>query len=763
MASSKFVYAFLFLTFVVSMGCTQFRPDPALGPRSLNDGFDQVALPSFQATATAYPSATPLPDVSQAQAAVKAASRAAADALPFLSEQFKASAQTLSTQSSLSGRVTAGDDFVLPNGYRLHLRSISSNPDNPDELLAVVDVYDDQGNLVDSVLLRAGAEFDEFGLHLRVSGDFAAGYADFFITLYPLGSPPSASPTPVPGGLGRLVLDVSSANGSTDLQGYLGIVRIEANGSANGVESINPLSGGLTSISLDSGRYGILVTAYDHFPGTVQSFDVHDGDVLNRTLLLQAQNISFTAQNVSRETRTDGMPDAPVTLVAYDDYQSPFLKSFREDTWPQVYDDYIHPGQVKYAYRFFPLAFHPSSRAAVQAALCAQEQGRFGFMLDAYAHLQAGMNRPYYFNLFGGMNGYAREFDACFGQGRYADQVDADIAAARQAGVTGVPTFILSNGRSIVGAQPYPVFKEELDRALSGENPSPTPGSDGTLYVEVSADDASVLSRVYVGVQVPGANNLVMNVRRLENVANGTASFALPPGTYHAVVSGYGRLPDSRLVNVSAGQTAQVAFSLAPAQAASILDVNASGRIRGNASAAVVMTAYEDLLSPYVRQFHRNTYPFIYDAYVANGTVAYQYRAFPLSYNPAGRTVAEALLCAQEQRDFWYFHGTLSYVDADLSRTDMLSHLAGSVGLDVRRFDACIAARTYASQVDADLAKATDAGVTGVPTFDVNGQRIVGAQSFATFSRVIDRAIAEALNPDATPEPTVSVCTREYD
>jgi len=58
----------------------------------------------------------------------------------------------------------------------------------------------------------------------------------------------------------------------------------------------------------------------------------------------------------------------------------------------------------------------------------------------------------------------AEAFNACLDSGKYADQVLADVAEGRSAGVTGTPAMFI-NGRFLNGAQPF----EEIARVIDDE------------------------------------------------------------------------------------------------------------------------------------------------------------------------------------------------------------------------------------------------------------------------------------------------------
>jgi len=57
------------------------------------------------------------------------------------------------------------------------------------------------------------------------------------------------------------------------------------------------------------------------------------------------------------------------------------------------------------------------------------------------------------------------------------------------------------------------------------------------------------------------------------------------------------------------------------------------------------------------------------------------------------------------------------------------------------QFNECFNSGKYTQRVNDDTAQGTAAGVSGTPTTFVNGQRIVGAQPFASFQAVIDELI----------------------
>jgi protein-disulfide isomerase len=172
---------------------------------------------------------------------------------------------------------------------------------------------------------------------------------------------------------------------------------------------------------------------------------------------LEAPRVAVSDDGPSR-----GKADAPITIVEFSDYQCPFCKR-AEIVVQEVLKKY--PDQVRLVYRNFPLEqIHQRARPAAEAALCANEQGKFWEFHD---------------KVFGGngleeadLTGYATaagldpaKFKACVAERRFKDKVDADTQAGREAGVSGTPAFFV-NGILLSGAKPVEEFSALIEREL---------------------------------------------------------------------------------------------------------------------------------------------------------------------------------------------------------------------------------------------------------------------------------------------------------
>ena len=104
------------------------------------------------------------------------------------------------------------------------------------------------------------------------------------------------------------------------------------------------------------------------------------------------------------------------------------------------------------------------------AGLCAAEQGRFWEYHDMIFANQIGENvgsftRPR-LTAMAEQLGLDPSFDDCLSEGRYLEQIRADVTAAAEAGVRSTPSFLL-NGQLVVGAQPFSAMASLIEEAIA--------------------------------------------------------------------------------------------------------------------------------------------------------------------------------------------------------------------------------------------------------------------------------------------------------
>jgi len=166
--------------------------------------------------------------------------------------------------------------------------------------------------------------------------------------------------------------------------------------------------------------------------------------------------------------------------------------------------------------------------------------------------------------------------------------------------------------------------------------------------------------------------------------------------------------------------------------------------VLGNSSAKVTIYEFSDFQCPYCQSFFSQTMGQIETSYINTGKAKIIFRYFPLSFHANAEKAAEAAECANEQGKFWQYHDLL-FKNGKSDGTGLavpdLKNYAGQMGLDQNKFNTCLDTGATANIVSADLKAGQNAGVSGTPTFFVNGTELVGAQPFANFQQTIDAAL----------------------
>jgi protein-disulfide isomerase len=164
----------------------------------------------------------------------------------------------------------------------------------------------------------------------------------------------------------------------------------------------------------------------------------------------------------------------------------------------------------------------------------------------------------------------------------------------------------------------------------------------------------------------------------------------------------------------------------------------AGAPIRGAAEAPVTLVEFSDFHCPFCSRA-QGTLKQVLERYP--GKVKLVYRDFPLdSLHPQARQAAEAARCANDQGKFWDYHDVL-YTNSPRGGPDDLRRYAEQVGLDVAKFQQCVASGVHKAGVQKDVEEGSRLGVTGTPAFFVNGRPLEGAQPVEAFVRVIEEEL----------------------
>ena len=162
------------------------------------------------------------------------------------------------------------------------------------------------------------------------------------------------------------------------------------------------------------------------------------------------------------------------------------------------------------------------------------------------------------------------------------------------------------------------------------------------------------------------------------------------------------------------------------------------GNAWGDSNAPVVIIEYSDFQCSHCRNFFLETEEKFEEKYIATGQVRLVYRSFGDALGPDSATAAQAAYCAGDQEMFWEMHDVIFYSQVPNS-FENLSYMAYMLGLDTNTFDQCLESEKYLARTMEDKANAIAAGVTGTPSFVINGQlAIIGNAPFGDFEEYID-------------------------
>lgn len=164
-----------------------------------------------------------------------------------------------------------------------------------------------------------------------------------------------------------------------------------------------------------------------------------------------------------------GPADAPITIVEFSDFECPYCRKWNTEVFGRLKEQY--PDQVRFVFRDFPLSsIHANAVPAAVAANCANEQGEFWPFHDKLFSMEQGLSESAYTQYAQDLSMNLDDFKACLESEKYQTEVQGDFDFAANLGVRSTPTFFI-NGIALVGAQPYEVFQDVIEKELAGEIP----------------------------------------------------------------------------------------------------------------------------------------------------------------------------------------------------------------------------------------------------------------------------------------------------
>ena len=163
--------------------------------------------------------------------------------------------------------------------------------------------------------------------------------------------------------------------------------------------------------------------------------------------------------------------------------------------------------------------------------------------------------------------------------------------------------------------------------------------------------------------------------------------------------------------------------------------------VRGPDQAPVTLVEYGDFECPYCGRAE----PVIRELLADYGDLRYVWRHLPLTdVHPHALLAAEGAEAAARQGKFWQMHDQLLDHQGALTAKDLIRY-AGELGLDIEQFTRDLRSHVGEAKIAADVDSADLSGVSGTPTFFINGRRHHGAYDISTLTDAVRAARARVL------------------
>jgi len=160
--------------------------------------------------------------------------------------------------------------------------------------------------------------------------------------------------------------------------------------------------------------------------------------------------------------------------------------------------------------------------------------------------------------------------------------------------------------------------------------------------------------------------------------------------------------------------------------------VKTAGVVIGDENAKVTIEEYTNFLCPSCGVFARDTLPQIEENYVKTGKVKFVFYIFPPP------ELGQAAYCADKQGKFLEYHNYLFSHQQEIKGEEQVLEFAKNVGVDTEKFNQCYASDEAKNAAQGWLSDGQKRGVTNTPTFFINGEKLVGAQPYSEFEKIIE-------------------------
>lgn len=174
--------------------------------------------------------------------------------------------------------------------------------------------------------------------------------------------------------------------------------------------------------------------------------------------------------------------------------------------------------------------------------------------------------------------------------------------------------------------------------------------------------------------------------------------------------------------------------------------------VKGSSHASITIIEYSDFLCSACARAAK-VLDEVTKAYPDEIRVVFKH--YPSAMNPHAILAHEAALAAGEQGKFWEMHDRL-FAHKGVLTPEILERYAKELGLETEPFVAAVEDHRFKEIVVHEIREARGFGVSSVPTFFINGRKLVGSRSLNDFKQIIDEELGltqkvQAPRPKASP------------
>jgi len=153
----------------------------------------------------------------------------------------------------------------------------------------------------------------------------------------------------------------------------------------------------------------------------------------------------------------------------------------------------------------------------------------------------------------------------------------------------------------------------------------------------------------------------------------------------------------------------------------------------GSPEADLVIVEFAD----YTCQYSRQAFTVIRRLARQRNDVKFVFKDLPI-VSDLSLPLAMAGRCAGDQGMFWQMHDRL-FLAGRIDSRSKIYEIAERTGVNMTQFRQCMEEQEFLPEIRSDVKEADRLGVTGTPTWFINGYKVEGNAPYATFNQILDR------------------------